>query len=365
MDPPSPPRAVSYVVAYHWPCPDGAWGALAALLALPPARTATVPLAIFWSHAERMTRLRAVLAPGDTLFLVDFSGGPEMLRAACATARVCYLLDHHKTALEDVAAMGADAPVNLAATLDVGRSGATIARDHFGLTHAALAATLGSPSRAADVLRAFALVEDHDLWRHAMDGSVAFAAGLRALEAAGEVAYNTTASLRRLADLDASAVIARGEACLVAEAALVAADVARAAVVALPAAAPGGPPVRALGVVTAHPDLRSQLGHELAAASGSRGLAPVGVVAYAEPGAGDATLVKVSLRSVGGVDVAALARAHGGGGHAAAASFFVAEAAYRSWCEDGVALPLAGRGADIASSFVSARTRLLGSPAGP
>ena len=79
------------MVAYHWPCPDGAFAALAALLALPPATTVTVPLAIFWTHAERLARLRAALAPGDTLYLVDFSGGEPLLRAACAIAEYVYL----------------------------------------------------------------------------------------------------------------------------------------------------------------------------------------------------------------------------------------------------------------------------------
>ena len=58
------------------------------------------------------------------------------LQGACASPTRVTVLDHHKTAAENLA--GAAAP-NLEVTLDMERSGAIIARDHFaphGLTDA-------------------------------------------------------------------------------------------------------------------------------------------------------------------------------------------------------------------------------------
>ena len=133
------------VVAYHWPCPDGAYGAIAALYGIPPSFDITfVPLAIYWSFDKQWAALAAALqAGGASLYMIDYSGGPALLLAACRAATAVYLLDHHKTAAEDIAAMGKTIPANLMPTLDMTRSGASIARDHFDLT-----ATL--PTRLGD-----------------------------------------------------------------------------------------------------------------------------------------------------------------------------------------------------------------------
>ena len=80
------------------------------------------------------------------------------------------MLDHHKTAATHLGA-GTEAVPNLEVTLDMGRSGATIARDYFapaGLT----------PAQQ----QLFAYVEDADLWRWALPDSKAFHAGFISLE---------------------------------------------------------------------------------------------------------------------------------------------------------------------------------------
>ena len=181
--------ADSVVVAYHFPCPDGVFGALAAHLAL-AARGARVrwwPLQVFRPEAERVATLAASLAPHETLFLVDITGGAGFIAACCARARRVVVLDHHKTGAEDLAQPALAALPNLEAHFDMQRSGATMARDHFGVA-ALLAGGSGADgangagaARAERVLRLFSLIEDNDLYRHALPNSKEFAAGFHDL----------------------------------------------------------------------------------------------------------------------------------------------------------------------------------------
>ena len=68
------------------------------------------------------------------MFLLDFSGPPGFaVELAHACAR-CVVLDHHKTAAEELQGPGAAAaglPPNLEVHIDMARSGATMARDYF------------------------------------------------------------------------------------------------------------------------------------------------------------------------------------------------------------------------------------------
>ncbi len=67
----------------------------------------------------------------ETVFLLDYAG-PVGFAAAAARAVPSggvYLLDHHKTAAEQL--QGADIPSNLHITMDQSRSGAVIALEHF------------------------------------------------------------------------------------------------------------------------------------------------------------------------------------------------------------------------------------------
>ena len=60
-----------------------------------------------------------------------------------------------------------DPPHNLEVHIDMSRSGATMSRDYFGL--AQWLSDRADP-RAENILRMFALVEDNDVWRHALPG---------------------------------------------------------------------------------------------------------------------------------------------------------------------------------------------------
>jgi hypothetical protein len=212
--------------------------------------------------------------------------------ALCGTVRSVRLVDHHKTAMEDMAALAAapgGAPANLHATLDMARSGASLARDEYDVAPL-LQARLGAAG-AARVLRLYSYVEDNDLWRHALPGSRACAAGLAARALPYDAAVGGHAVWEALLAADVDALQAEGGALLEAEARAVAEDVARAERVDIPwgpavaaeagaadAAAPAA--LSCLAVLTQRPDLRSPLGNALAAASAAAGLAPAGAVVY-------------------------------------------------------------------------------------
>lgn len=78
-------------------------------------------------------------------------------------------------------------------------------------------------------------------------------------------------------------------------------------------------------------ELRSDAGNKLAEASLADGLAPVGVLAYAEPGIGDDSQCKVSLRGKGAIDTSAMCKHYGGGGHALASSCILPWAEFDTW----------------------------------
>lgn len=119
------PAAGPTVIGYHHPCPDGATAALAATLGLlsrrgvgldPTLPLATqlgagclfLPLAVYESPAARIDKLHSLLRGVGgrcaVMYLLDFSGGVDFLRAAAAASDEVVLLDHHKTAQEDIAA---------------------------------------------------------------------------------------------------------------------------------------------------------------------------------------------------------------------------------------------------------------------
>ena len=321
------------VVAYHYPCPDGIFGALAAHLALSArgARVRWAPLQVFRPEAERVATLAASLSARATLFLVDITGGAGFIAACCARAARVVVLDHHKTGAEDLAQPALAGLANLEPHFDMARSGATVARDHFGV--AALLEAGGDAARAERVLRLFALIEDNDLYKHALPGSREFAAGFSALGLDLDATKRGGAVFDELLALDADAVIARGREVLVEQERIVDEELKGAfrVDIAAPAPAPGGPLLLAtLAVLTRHPDLRSAQGNKLAALSAKAGLAAAGAVVYAEESLGAETW-KVSLRSVGDVDTTAASKVFGGGGHKNASSFNVARSVFDSW----------------------------------
>lgn len=129
---------MSTIVLYHGGCMDGAWAAAAVKLAL--GDTAEYRAAIYDGDPPPDPA-------GKRFILVDFCWPRKKLEEIAAVAESVVIIDHHKTAQENLA--GLELP-NVHAVFDMKRSGAGLAWDHF------------HPNRERPALVNY--VEDRDLW---------------------------------------------------------------------------------------------------------------------------------------------------------------------------------------------------------
>lgn len=163
------------MVIYHHPCADGMGAALACYLS--------------WPLAEFVPANYGAPPPdvaGMKVLIVDFSYKESVLRDMAARADSIIVLDHHKTAREDLyryqvadfvgfncrtaevelmSVGDTEEPLRLIAEFDMNRSGAMMAWQ------------FANPDREAPAL--IEAIQDRDLWRFAMPGSKAVAAYLR------------------------------------------------------------------------------------------------------------------------------------------------------------------------------------------
>lgn len=122
------------------------------------------------------------LHAGRDVIFVDFSYKRPVLEAMAQTANSILILDHHKTAQEDLADIPrprdhiASAPHTMRAIFDMERSGATLAWDYFiGDGH-----DLGWTLQQARHRRRFIeYIQDRDLWRKQLPGGDEFTIALR------------------------------------------------------------------------------------------------------------------------------------------------------------------------------------------
>ena len=334
----SSPHGGSVIVGYHHPCPDGVFGALAAHLHFQRRKRPVryVPMSVLVSEAERIATFAPTLQANDTLYLIDFTGGPDFIAACCARALRVVVLDHHKTGEEDLKSPALVSLSNLEAYFDMDRSGATMAREFFQVEE--LLAGDGSDAAAAQrarVLQLFALVEDHDLWRHKLADTKLFAAGLQALKLEFDVSKDGSAgaeaAFAALLALDVEATVAKGREVAAEQERVIDAELAHTFRIAIPVGTEGDAATFVcLAVLTQHPDLRSTQGNLLADLSVLAGLPAAGAVCYEEAALGAGHL-KVSLRSVGDCDTTVASRRYGGGGHKNASSFNVAKNVFDTW----------------------------------
>jgi oligoribonuclease NrnB/cAMP/cGMP phosphodiesterase (DHH superfamily) len=297
-------------VLYHSPCVDGAFAAYAAKLALGEEDV------VYCGHnvnaAFDLERIRHC----SHVVLLDYIGPEGFAEQLAATRESVTVVDHHKTAQASLDALR-QRP-NVEVVFDLERSGATLALAHF------------APEVSEEMRQCFALVEDNDLWRHALPESRAFSAGLRRL-----LDLERESLLDDVGKLSLAAVLAAGAEELQLEARRVQVregavremshsvgeqeELERRYVVQIGEA-------RLLAVDAQFPTLRSTVGNELAALSQAAGLAPAAAVCYADSG-----VWKVSLRSLGDWDTTALSTRFGGGGHRNASSFAVDRTVWDSW----------------------------------
>ncbi|GJN21870.1 hypothetical protein PR202_gb09391 [Eleusine coracana subsp. coracana] len=242
-------RKVSAVL-YHYPCPDGAFAALAAHLyfsaaALPvrffpntvydPIRTIlnidefSKVFLYLQRNVFNLLHYRSDALPFDEIkdvYLLDFVGPPGFVHDIAPKVDRVTILDHHKTALETLCG-NATLGENVIKVIDMQHSGATIAFDFFKNKLLTEASTLQSNECGKDaaeikyipdnkvetVHKLFKFIEDGDLWRWKIPNSKAFSSGLKDLDI--EFNVNTNCKLfDQLLKLDPEHVISRGQATL-------------------------------------------------------------------------------------------------------------------------------------------------------
>lgn len=313
-------------VVYHYPCFDGAFAALAAhlyhsVLGLPAVflpNSIIDPLRVEDFDCKRI----------HTCYLLDFVGPEGFAISLSKIVKEVVVLDHHKTACDRLA-LAEGFCANITSVIDINKSSATIAYEHFSqkLAHERCLKkwrkTLVSEQSLDRVELLFRYVEDADLWRWSLPESKAFTAGL-SMERSKLNSVANPYIFDQLLDLDPKVLITNGRMRLQSERKVVEQLLEKAFQFQLG----GGIFGKCLGVrADAHSDRRSELGNKLSIRSASDGLRAIGAVIYEQRGK-----LKISLRTAdNSIDTSEIARVYGGGGHAGASSFYLCHEEYRKW----------------------------------
>ncbi|XP_073112826.1 uncharacterized protein [Elaeis guineensis] len=209
-------------VLYHYPCPDGAFAALAAHLYF----SATSQPVLFFPNTV-YDPIRVDTLPLEMLsdvYLLDFVGPPGFVAEISSKVESVTILDHHKTALETLHG-NASIGNNVTKVMDMKRSGATIAFDFFSeklLARSNISENYATGSNAVAgakflpdgkferVGRLFRYIEDADLWRWALPYSKAFSSGLKDMNIEYNINVNSVL-FDQLLELDPEHVIAHGQ----------------------------------------------------------------------------------------------------------------------------------------------------------
>lgn len=163
------------LVLYHHPCADGAFAALAAKLSSHSSDDM-----IFIPHSTTIKLNLDDLPKAHTMYLLDYCGPPGFIKDACQKYQSVVLIDHHKTAIEEIERLYTPSedrqgkyndtiPSNLTVRLDITSSGCVGALNYF------------EPYLKDNEKQLFKYVEDDDLWLHKLPNSKLFTAGLSSL----------------------------------------------------------------------------------------------------------------------------------------------------------------------------------------
>ena len=119
------------------------------------------PEVIFVSYGKEQEAIdKANIDSNTTVYCVDFAFNIELTIELCKLAKLVYVLDHHKTAQENLSQM--EEATNFYFTYDVNKSGASIVRDYCK-QHLNLYSDIKLNQK--EILNnVVAMVEDRDLW---------------------------------------------------------------------------------------------------------------------------------------------------------------------------------------------------------
>ncbi|KAL8238293.1 hypothetical protein R6Q59_019374 [Mikania micrantha] len=313
-------------VLYHYPCPDGAFAALAAHIFF---SASSVPALFFPNTVYAPIKVEEL--PVDQIgdaYLLDFVGPSGFVQQLSPKVDRVIILDHHKTALK-MLEDGEFEGDNVTKVICMERSGATIAYDFFKEKISAL--ENGNSSRGLCKFesshRLFQYIEDADLWQWRLHNSKAFSSGLKDLN----IDFNVTKNpllFQQLLSLDVEHVINQGMISISQKQAIINEVLAQSYEIVLDDGSSG----RCLAVnADSVSDLRSELGHQLAEKSRNHSLRGIGAVVYRVPELQDDNVLKISLRSIDNEDTTSISQKHGGGGHRNASSFMLSSWEFEQW----------------------------------
>ncbi|XP_071703699.1 uncharacterized protein [Rutidosis leptorrhynchoides] len=317
-------------VLYHYPCPDGAFAALAAHIYF---SVSSVPALFFPNTVYSPISVEEL--PVDQIgdaYLLDFVGPPGFVQKLSPKVDRVIILDHHKTALK-MLNDGEFSFANVTKVIDMRRSGATIAYDFFKDKILALENGNDSNGRKLRIhkfegsRKLFEYIEDADLWKWRLHNSKAFSSGLKDMNIEFNVKLNPSL-FEQLLSLDVENVINQGISSLCHKQTLINEVLDQSYEIVIDDGVSG----RCLAVnADSVSDLRSELGHQLAEKSRNHNLRGIGAVVYKVPELNDDQILKISLRSLGTEDTTSISQKHGGGGHRNASSFMLNCQEFEQW----------------------------------
>ncbi|KAI4347341.1 hypothetical protein L6164_008159 [Bauhinia variegata] len=322
-------------ILYHYPCPDGAFAALAAHLYF---KATSLPALFFPNTVYRPLRTEDLpLHEIGDVYLIDFVGHSGFVQEISSKVSRVVILDHHKTALEN---LGTETSVgeNVFKVIDMEKSGATIAFDYFKdklmnpdtiYGRAGVNINYGLVLNEFERVRPlFQYIEDGDIWRWKLQSSKAFSSGLKDLNIEFDAQLNPSL-FEQLLSLDLDSVINQGMVSLSHKQKLIDDCLSRSYEIALGEGAHG----HCLAVDADHAlsELRSELGNQLAKKSQNLKLRGIGAVVYKVPELVNDEMLKVSLRSLDNEDTTRISKGFGGGGHRNASSFMLSSEEFKKW----------------------------------
>ncbi|KAG9442483.1 hypothetical protein H6P81_018337 [Aristolochia fimbriata] len=315
-------------VLYHYPCPDGAFAALAAHLYF---KATSLPVSFFPNTVYDPIRPENLpLDELDDVYLLDFAGPEGFVKDISTKVERVIVLDHHKTAME---MLGGDASFcsNVIKVLDMKRCGATIAFDYFRdllrqgrtletnrkVANVDMGGKLVPADELERVTRLYKYIEDGDLWTWAIPDSKAFSSGLKDLNIEFDARQNPS-FFDQLLSLDPQHLISQGKATLSHKQKLIDEVLEQSYEIALG----GGLFGHCLAVdADSISNLRSELGNQLAQKSRKHKFRGIGAVVYKVPELENDQVLKISLRSMESEDTTPISQEYGGGGHRNASLF--------------------------------------------